>query len=214
MNRMITTNWRGQTDWNPELESGAPVHRFTAAARPIDLLDEETAADRPTPTVLSVDAFDAGEQTGRYHSPSEGAVRVVEASSVPGAFESGFVTRFYDPALDEFFVGWRFGDSHDHGSFGSGRSGLFAPDGESDDVIVGPVSEAEPHGDAFITLPHDEALALRADAGLEVFGDHTGDVTFGGGDDPLWMLTLLPSPEDHVHDTGFGHPGLGIDPWG
>lgn len=214
MNRMTMTNWRGQTDWNPELESGAPVHRFTPPVRAIDLLDEEALAYRPTPAVRSVDAFDADEGPGRYHSPSEGAVPVAEADAVPGLFEAGFVARHHDPALDEFLVGARFDHSHGQGRFGSGSFELPSIDGASDDVVVSSASDAEEHGDTFIALPHGEAFALPLDMGVEAFGGQGRDVTFGGGDKPLWMLTLLPSPDDHIHDTGFGHPGSGFDPWG
>lgn len=175
------TNWRGQADWNPELESGTPAQRFTPPARPIDLLDEEALAHRPTPTVHSIDAFDADEEPGRYHSPSEGAVPVAEAGAVRGLFDSGFVARLYNPALDAFFIESRFGDSHDQGPFGSRSFELPSIDGASGDVTVSSASDAAEHGDAFIALPHGEAFALPLDTGAEVFGVHERDMTFGGG---------------------------------
>lgn len=221
MNRLIPSDWRGQTDWNPELESGAPVQRLTPAVRPVDLLDEDIAVHRPTPTVQSIESFDAREDIGRYVPLSYEAVPVGEAGagrSLAGTFDlahdHGGGSHLYDPALDEFFIEARFGDSHAHGSVGTGSSAFLAVDDAVDDVIVTSATDAEALVDAFIALPQGEAFALPAGDSAEAFGVQGQEPTFGGGDDRVWMLTLLPSPDDHIHDTGFGHPGLGFDPWG
>ena len=221
MNRLLTPDWRGPIDWNAEREPGAPVLRFIPAARPIDLLDEaEVVVQRPTPTVHSVESFDAGEEVGRYLPLGEGSVAVRETGSyVPSvaAFEpltgSAAGTGLYDAAVDEFFIGGRIGNLQSHDPSGTDSWELPSLERVSDDVIADPATVAGDL-DVFIPLPHGEVFALSLDEGTDAFSVQDGGLTFGGGDDPLWMFTLLPTPDDHVHDTGFGYPGLGSDPWG
>lgn len=172
MNRLIVADWRGQTDWNPELESGAPVQLFTPAVHPIDMLEE--------------------------------------AEALQGSLESDARPQIYDPASDAFLIESLFGDFDANGPFGAESSELHPTDG----AIVTTAAATEQLVDAFIALPHDDAFALPLIGAPDAFSHHGVEATFGGGDDPLWMLTLLPAPDDHIHDTGFGHPGLGIDPWG
>lgn len=219
MNRATLTDWRGQTDWNSELETGAPVQRFTPFVRPIDLLDEEAAVHRLTPAVQSIDVFD--EDIEYYLPLNYEAVPVGEAGahrSLAGAFDLPYGNRggsaLYDPALDEFFVGGRFGESRTHGPFGDASRELHPVDGAPDDVVVTSAADAEAVVDAYMARPHDEMFAVPLNEVMDAFGVACLEATFGGGDDPLWMLTLLPTPDDLIHDTGFGHPGLGLDPWG
>lgn len=217
MNRLIMTSWRGQTDWSAELESGVPTQPFTQAARPIDRLDENAAVHWPTPTFQGVESLNSGDDVGRYLPLGEEASSVGEAGSylpVAVAFDlplySSAGSRLYDSALDEFFIEGRFGDSHPPGPFRGGSSELHL----IDDVIATPATDVERLVDTFMALPHDDAFTLPLNDGMEAFGVHGQAATFGGGDDPHWMLTLFPSPDDHIHDTGFGHPGPVFDPWG
>lgn len=86
-------------------------------------------------------------------------------------------------------------------------------DGAPDSALVGPAADVTGDlGDVFISLPDGEAaFAVPPGDGMEAFG---GRATFGGSDDPRWMLTLLPSPDGHTDDAWFGYPGPGFDPWG
>ncbi len=69
-------------------------------------------------------------------------------------------------------------------------------------------------GDVFLPLPDGPwVMPLPLDGAMEGFGPDSQDVTFGGGDDPLWMLTLLPSPDGQVGDPWSGHPRTGTDHW-
>ena len=220
MRRLITSDWPGQIDWSAERESGAPVLRFTPAARPIDLLAEEAVVHRPTPSVHSIESFESREDVGRYLPLAGGGVPGPEAVSylpTVAAFEpllgSTIGTGLYDSALDAFFIGARVGHLHSHDPFGDESSELHPLESVSDEIMVRPATVAEDL-DVFIPLPHGEVFVLPLDEGADAFSVQDRALTFGGGDDPLWMLTLLPTPDDHVHDTGFGHPGLGIDPWG
>lgn len=73
----------------------------------------------------------------------------------------------------------------------------------------------DPAFSAFFSLPDDETtFALPLDDGTGFLGAEGQDATFGGGDDPYWMLTLLPSPEAHSDDGWFGHFRSGPDYWG
>lgn len=221
MNRMTLTDGRGQMDWNADLEWGSPVLRFTPAARPIDLLDQEVVVDRPTPIVQAIDALEMSDDVGRYLPTSFEAAPVPEIDAYlpqAGRFDlqsdAGPGVTLFDPVVDEFLIYPRPGDFDVHGPLGPRSSELQPSAGGSDDVMLSLTTHPEGWADAFTAYPHGDASALPLAAGMDAFGADGVEETFGGGDDPLWMLTLLPSPDDHIHDTGFGHPGLGIDPWG
>ncbi len=69
--------------------------------------------------------------------------------------------------------------------------------------------------DDFIPLPgSDTAFAVALDHVMDLIDSPSGYLTFGGGDDPLWQLTLLPSTDGQIEDPSFGHPPSRIDPWG
>jgi len=220
MNPMFMPDFRGQADWNADWESGAPGVWFTTAARPIDLLDEDVGVHRPTPTVLSTESFDAGDDVGRYLPLGEGGVAVREAGfHLPSAtaFEpligSLMGTGLFDPVLDGFFIEGRIGEPHSHGPFGADLWMLQPLDGVSDgDVVASATAAGDP--DAFVALPHGEAFALPSAGGVEDFSFADRGETFGGGDDPHWIVGLLPAPDDIIHYDGPGHPGQDIDPWG
>ena len=69
-------------------------------------------------------------------------------------------------------------------------------------------------GDEFLPLPDGPwVMALPLDGATGGFGLDNQDATFGGGGDPLWMLTLLPSPDGQVGDPLSGHLRTGTDHW-
>jgi len=221
VNRTIMTDWRGQTGWNADRESGAPVLRFTPAARPIDLLVEEGVVHAPKSVVGAIDAPDLSDDVGRYVPTGFEAVLVAEVDAylhrvgqVDTHFDAGAGLGLFDPALDQFLIGPRPGGFQGNGAFGPEFSELYPSNGAPEDARVSLTTHSEDMADAFIVYPHGEPFALPLADGMDAFAIDGVEITFGGGDDPRWMLTLLPSPDDLIHHTGFGHPGLAIDPWG
>ena len=214
MNRMTMTDWRGQAAWNVELETGAPAHRFVPAARPIDLFDEQAPGHGLTPAVSTVESLEAVEDIGRYLPLSFDAVAVAEAGhDRPAGLDA--LHRFFDPALDEFVIGARFGDFH---APGEGFWELLPDDGMSaDDVLadvtVTPAADVDGVVDAFIALPHDMTLSPHLTGVMELPGGQGAELTFGGGDDPLWMLTLLPSADGQSSGEGFAFTHPNFDLW-
>lgn len=212
MNRMMT-NWRMHSEWTGELEAVTPSQRLFAPARPIDLLDEDGPRDRQVPTARPSESFEVSAEIGRYLPLTDGTGVVAENGVGRSVLNFGPPSGLYDPALDEFLIGARFGDSHGHGPFGRGARVLGPIDSESDIPLVGTTADiAGDPDDVFISLPDGEqAVLVLLDDGLEVFGPYGGNTTFGGGDDPVWMLTLLPSPDGQTDDVWFGHPGSRFD---
>lgn len=216
MNRMNVPHWRERTDRNVDLESGAPAHRFTPPARPIDLLDEDVVVQRPTPTAQSIEVLETLGELGRYVPTSQWVAPVEEpdaflplVGAVNRVWGSGAGNQLYDPARDELFIDAGFGDVVGQ-RFGRQYLELDAADDMSVEAIA--VAEhAEDQADVFIPLPHGEVFALPFNEGAGAVGIQDGEFTFGGGDDLLW---LLPTPYDYERDTGLGGPGLGSDPWG
>lgn len=207
---MITSDWRGQPGWTPELEFGAPPARFIPIDPPIEELEGKATAYQLTPTVHSVDLFEAGEDVGRYAPHDVDAVPVAEVHvQRPGGRGSGF--ELYLSERDEFFVEAGSNGAHSHGP--AGRWSVPDRSAERPAVAVATSGEdAEEVVDAFIALPHEE-LAHTHLEGTRVFGVDTGNLTFGGGDDPVWMLTLLPEPYDPLIDPTFPDRFPGADLW-
>lgn len=231
MDRFIN-DWREPTRWNADFDlDEGPAHLLPPVKLGVDALgmDEDLQPVPVTRTVVSMDPFEVAEEAGRYLPLSEAADPVEEVGSyLPFAgpvheVESDLPSldfsprnRLQDPALDEFFVEARFGDAHGHGRFGVDPRKVDLIDHGSDVATASPASDAdEDSSEVFISLPDGEtASVVPLGDGMEDFGFNGLDAAFGGGDDPYWMLTLLPSPDGHDDDAWFGHPGPSIDPWG
>lgn len=212
MNRIITTDWRGQPGRALELEFGTPPERFIPIDPPIDELDGEATAWQPTPTVHSIELFEVAEDIGLYAPHDVDAVPVAEVhAQPPGGRGGGFEP--YLSELDEFLIEARSNGAYSHGAVGGGFVAHRPADIPADAVATSG-EDAEGVVDAFLALPDEEQLADPHLEGAHVFGVDTGDLTFGGGDDPVWMLTLLPEPYDPLIDLNFPDLFPGPDLWG